>query len=196
MQKLTTGHLEYIQYIQNTNHYSRSTWSCKVDRIEDNVVYCCHSICILRMCKLATRDNWLWHISESSCYITHAWKLHHSFCFIILSAGVSLAIYCSKAMTSSINTFVVYMFRHDFENMEKWVLQYPDRETGGDLFGLWGPTKITQSFILYLVLAVSAHTVNTISIKMYLTWRELVISWPGIICLDTSVNGIHTINWS
>ena len=29
------------------------------------------------------------------------------------------------------------MFRHDFENMEKWVLQYPDRETGGDLFGLW-----------------------------------------------------------
>jgi hypothetical protein len=33
--------------------------------------------------------------------------------------------------------FIIYMFPQDTENMKKWVLKYPEKETGGDLFGLW-----------------------------------------------------------
>ncbi|XP_031566091.1 uncharacterized protein LOC116301207 [Actinia tenebrosa] len=39
--------------------------------------------------------------------------------------------------TSRGNHFVLYMFQQDLDNMKNWVLQYPNRETGGDLFGLW-----------------------------------------------------------
>lgn len=35
------------------------------------------------------------------------------------------------------SAFTVYMFQSDFDRIKNWVLQYPDRETGGDLFGLW-----------------------------------------------------------
>lgn len=40
-------------------------------------------------------------------------------------------------MSSKGNHFVLYMFQQDLENMKQWVLQYPNNETGGDLFGLW-----------------------------------------------------------
>lgn len=33
--------------------------------------------------------------------------------------------------------FLTYMFNEDIERITNWVLQYPDRETGGSLFGLW-----------------------------------------------------------
>ena len=35
------------------------------------------------------------------------------------------------------NYFLLYMFQQDVDLMTKWVLQYPNKETGGDLFGLW-----------------------------------------------------------
>ena len=35
------------------------------------------------------------------------------------------------------NHFLLYMFQQDVDLMTKWVLQYPNKETGGDLFGLW-----------------------------------------------------------
>ena len=33
--------------------------------------------------------------------------------------------------------FVMYVFKEDFNRITKWVLQYPNLETGGSLFGLW-----------------------------------------------------------
>ena len=32
---------------------------------------------------------------------------------------------------------VVLLFREDFKRVKDWVLSYPDRETGGQMFGLW-----------------------------------------------------------
>ena len=32
---------------------------------------------------------------------------------------------------------VVVLFRDDYDRVAKWVLTYPDRETGGQMFGLW-----------------------------------------------------------
>ena len=33
--------------------------------------------------------------------------------------------------------FLTYLFKEDIERIKNWVLQYPDLETGGSLFGLW-----------------------------------------------------------
>ena len=32
---------------------------------------------------------------------------------------------------------VVLLFQDDYDRVAKWVLSYPDRETGGQMFGLW-----------------------------------------------------------
>jgi len=33
--------------------------------------------------------------------------------------------------------FTVNLFKNDFEAIQNWVLEYPNKETGGELFGLW-----------------------------------------------------------
>ena len=45
--------------------------------------------------------------------------------------------------------FVMYVFKEDFNRITKWVLQYPNLETGGTLFGLW---KNKRNLIAHFVL--------------------------------------------
>lgn len=43
---------------------------------------------------------------------------------------------CNAVSNARID-FKVHMFHEDIERMKNWVLRHPDRETGGNLFGLW-----------------------------------------------------------
>lgn len=43
----------------------------------------------------------------------------------------------SQSDFSSNRDFKVFMFKEDYQMMENLVLEYPNLETGGDLFGLW-----------------------------------------------------------
>ena len=75
-----------------------------------------------------------WLVNKSLYLFLDRFKLLRQEIYIIMTQHSSS---CSSFLTPGTEDFAVYMFQADYERVQSWVNEYPDLETGGDLFGLW-----------------------------------------------------------